>query len=640
MIELDSWKVLIVDDEESVHAMTKLVAKKIEFENKRIEFFSAYNSEETKHILKTEQDIAVIIMDVSMETKDAGLILTEYIREELMNKDIRIIIRTGQPGTAPENEVIIKYDINDYKEKTELSYQKLVTSITIALRSYRDILNLKKSKSDLEKAKKEADRANNVKSQFLANMSHEMRTPMNGIMGIAQLLLYTKLDEQQKEYIQMLKESSDRLMRIINDILDLSKIESGEVKINKKPIIIANTFNKIICEYKELIENKLIIFNTKYDKSIPETILGDEVKILQIISNVLNNAIKFTLKGEILLEFKSNNKNELLIIVKDTGIGIPEGNLENIFEIFTQVDESNTRKFGGTGLGLAITKQLVEKMNGNIHVESELGKGSIFTITLPINKNSNVELPTLEIKEENNNLSEVSILLAEDDLINQKVIGSLLENQGYKVDFAVNGEEVITKAQDKKYNIILMDISIPIIDGLEATKIIREENLNKETPIIALTAHVYSSIKEVCLQNGMNDYIAKPVKAEDLYSKIKDYLIVKDTKNYTQNALKVVKNSEILKEIVDTFLNTDYTEELVENIKTAYTIKDYSALKLHAHRGKSSFKTLGSEKGVEILAKVENIKNGELKANEFDKMIDFLMNEIIEVKNHYKESYL
>lgn len=638
LVDKANWKILIVDDEESVHAMTKLVAKKIEFEKRGIDFFSAYNSEEAKQIIKQESDLAVIIMDVAMETADAGLILTEYIREELRNRDVRIIIRTGQPGTAPENEVILKYDINDYREKTELSYQKLVTSITIALRSYRDIQNLKKSKQDLERAKKEADKANNIKTQFLANMSHEMRTPMNGIMGIAQLLLYTKLDEQQKEYIELLKESSERLMRIINDILDLSKIESGEIKVSEKPFHLREVFEKMISEYKEIIKNKKLLFKTLYDDKLPEVILGDELKMIQIISNVLGNAVKFTLQGEIFLEFNRGDDESIQIIIGDTGIGIPQESKEVIFDIFTQVDESNTRKFGGTGLGLAITKQLVNKMNGKIEVESELGKGSRFIITLPL-VCENVILEANEEKGNENLANEISILLAEDDLINQKVIHSLLEARGYEVDIAVNGEEVITKSKEKKYDVILMDISIPIIDGLEATKIIREAHINKNTPIIALTAHVYSSIREVCLQNGMNDYLAKPVKADELYEKIESFGVESIEKPYEDKAMQVVKHKDILKDIVDAFLNTNYTDELIENIKTAYTIKDYNSLKLHAHRGKSSFKTLGSERGYEILAEVENVNTLYIKPQDFDQLIGYLMDEIADVKAYYRENY-
>lgn len=514
----DMWKILIVDDEESVHAMTKLVSKKLVFENKNVKFYSAYSEEEAKNLLKEHNDIAVVLLDVVMEHRDSGFRLVRFIREELKNKELRIIIRTGQPGTAPEKEVVLKYDINDYREKTDLSYQKLITGLLMSIRNYKDLMALKNSKGETLRAKEEAHKANQVKVQFLANMSHEIRTPMNGIMGITQLLEYTELTQQQEEYVKLLKDSAERLMHTINDILDLSKIESGTIVLKKNPFGVKKLYEEIVNKYQYEFEKKGIEFNYEMDPLMPEYVLGDRDKIYQIISILLDNSIKFTPKGYVRFCMKREKTNYIKIEVEDSGIGMTHQAKDRIFDIFTQEDESNTRKFGGSGLGLAIAKSYVDLMDGEIDVVSELGEGSFFSAIIRI-------LYLEEGKQDLDINNAMSILLVEDDLINQQVISSLLERVSDNVDIAMDGEKALTMTKNKKYDFIFMDISIPIIDGIALTKMIRKMPDYKGIPIVALTAHSHSNIKKMCLDSGMNDYLSKPVKADELYQKIDEFSI-------------------------------------------------------------------------------------------------------------------
>lgn len=513
----DMWNILIVDDEESVHAMTKLVSKKLVFEEKHINFYSAYSEDEAKIILKEHEDIAVALLDVVMEHKDSGFRLVKFIREELKNKELRIIVRTGQPGTAPEKDVILEYDINDYKEKTELDYQKLITSLIMSIRNYRDLMELKNSKVETSKAKEEAYKANQVKIQFLANMSHEIRTPMNGIMGITQLLEYTELSKQQEEYVRLLKDSTERLMHTINDILDLSKIESGTIVLKKAAFSIKKLYEEIINKYQYEFEKKGIEFKHQLDPLIPEYLLGDVDKIFQIISILLDNAIKFTPKGYVRFCLKSVESNRIKIEVEDSGIGMTSQAKNRIFDIFTQEDESNTRKFGGSGLGLAIAKKYTELMDGEVSAKSELGEGSLFSATIRVSY--------LEKGSENLSLNKgMSVLLVEDDLINQQVISRLIEKVADNVDIAMDGEKALTMVEEKIYDFILMDISVPIIDGIELTKMIRKMKAYLDVPIVALTAHSHTEIKKMCIDSGMNDYLTKPVRAKELYGKISELM--------------------------------------------------------------------------------------------------------------------
>ena len=403
-----TWKVLICDDDRSVHRVTKLALDGFKFANKKLEIMYASSGAEGLKIIEQHPDIAVIFQDVIMETNNSGLQAIKYIREVLQNQLVRIILRTGQPAEFPESSVILNYDINDYKSKTELTEQKLFTTLISSLRAYSSLLSLSESRQqlsilntqlqdfnqNLEKivqertielaiAKEAADSANKAKSQFLTNMSHELRTPLNSILGYAQVLQMSDDPINHQKGLDVIQSSGNHLLSLINDILDLSKIEAGKLEIDYEPFYLDGLLTDLIDSLKIQANNQAVEILYQPSGKIPKFVYGDAKRLRQVIFNLMGNAIKFTKKGTVSLVVQSLSHNKIRFDITDSGIGIASENLSKIFESFEQVGNPVDRQ-SGTGLGLAISKKLVAIMGGELNVESTLGKGSNFWLEIDL----------------------------------------------------------------------------------------------------------------------------------------------------------------------------------------------------------------------------------------------------------------
>jgi PAS domain S-box-containing protein len=383
------------------------------------------------------------------------------------------------------------------------------------------------AKNKAEEATKIAEVAVNAKQQFLSNMSHEIRTPMNAIIGFTKVLMKTDLTEKQKEYLQAIKSSGSTLIVLINDILDLAKVDAGKMIFVNSPFKISQSINTILHLFEtKILENNLELVR-EYDSRIPEILLGDSVRLHQILINLLSNALKFTAKGKITLSVNLLNENEekvtLEIKVTDTGIGIPKNKIATIFENFEQAHDITSSLYGGTGLGLAIVKQLVEKQGGIISVKSKVDEGTTFSFTLSFEKtNAEVALENEEAQYETE-IAPLKILVVEDIKLNQLLMKTILDDFNFVWDIADNGKIAIEKLLNNSYDIILMDLQMPVMNGFEATEHIRHK-MNLQIPIIALTADVTTIDLERCKAIGMNDYISKPLDEKLLYSKILDLI--------------------------------------------------------------------------------------------------------------------
>jgi len=553
-------------------------------------------------------------------SKELPEIYKTYIAgtDELYPSDKLPIVRAigGEKDICVEDLEILKKGRRVPLRINATNIRNSKNEVEYAIAVFEDITDVKEAEQKLIEAKKLAEQSIILKEAFLANMSHEIRTPMNAIIGFTDLLLKRQLQPQEKEYIQTIKTSGEGLLRIINDILDVSKMESGMMTFEEHPISIREIFPSLCSMLANKAKEKKLELFFECDSNIPIVVLGDPTRLTQIILNLVGNAIKFTQKGSVSVFAKVVKEDmesyEIEFSVKDTGIGISEDKLQDIFERFRQAESHTTRHYGGTGLGLSIAKQLVELQCGTITAKSVLGVGSLFSFILNFKKTNNVDFTNHKKTNEYNinELSTKNILLVEDNPINIKFVISLLSDYSIKADVAENGKQAIEKIKTNLYDIILMDIEMPEMNGYETTFVIRNE-LKNNTPIIAITANAMAGEKEKCLQSGMNDYISKPIREEVLFEKMYAAIIRNGSK--TKNEKKIVNlnfliksmrgKKEVIRDTIDIFLNQ--VPEDLSLINEAVTKIDFAAIKRFAHRMKSTVSIMGISEMESVLEEME-----------------------------------
>lgn len=461
------------------------------------------------------------------------------VRKQLgLNAAIKII--STQKGKRIMDDIRkLSYNMDKLEEESLIDRNKIAVDsyflaqlyvvlggvISILIATFLMIINNQsfKLKKHLLKSEEVLTVALSSKQQFLSNMSHEIRTPMNAILGFTKIMLKTDLAPKQKQYLDAIKTSSDGLIILIDDILDLAKVDAGKMTFEEIPFKMESSISSMIQVFDLKIKEHNLELIKEYDSKIPEVLLGDKVRLHQILLNLLGNALKFTTKGKITVAVRLLNEDEdtttIEFAITDTGIGIAEDELEYIFENFQQATSSSSRIFGGTGLGLGICKQLVEKQGGTISVKSKINEGATFSFTLSFKKtNAEIKSEIIELKLDDE-IKIIKVLLAEDIKLNQLLMKIILDDFNFKYDIADNGKIAIEKLQTESYDIILMDLQMPEMDGYEATAYIRDI-MNLKIPIIALTADVTTADVEKCKAIGMNDYISKPLDERVLYTKI------------------------------------------------------------------------------------------------------------------------
>lgn len=481
--------------------------------------------------------------------------------------------------------------------------------------------------TELKKAKKTTEDLGKAKDLFLANVSHEIRTPMNGILGVVNLLIQTNLTQHQQKMASMINDAATNLLVIVNDILNIEKINSGKLDLEEIPFLLNEKVSIIIESFQHKAKDKNLILSFQNEINQNLDIIGDPYRLSQILNNLIGNAIKFTEKGgvEITVNTITESSDQIWIrfAVKDTGIGIDKNKIDHLFEPFIQAEHSTTRKYGGTGLGLSISKNLIELLGGRIAVDSKPNEGSLFSFNIPFKKN-NSAISDLPIIPDYGKLNGCRVLLAEDVEMNQFIARSILEEKGMYVTIASDGKEVIEKVSNYQFDLILMDISMPFIDGIQATSIIRSlpNSQKKNIPIIALTANSLRGDEKKYIEAGMNGYISKPFLKDQFLNAILSTLtvstfVILDTpfkeqetitsKLYNEQQIMGMSNTkpEFAEKMIGLFLKTMPSD--LELLEKSAQIRDWEMVERTAHRMKSAIRGMGITVAVKQVKQVEEI---------------------------------
>ena len=632
----------IYKDENNIVIGAVVVARDIT-QQKKLE----RNLTEYKHLFNENLDFACIasadgVFEIINNTfsKILGFSESELIGNSFLNfvhpDDIAPTIKTvenlkkGVPAISFKNRYITKsgeFVTLDWKSNFNKKTQKIYAiarDITAQIKLEQELTEAKiyaEIAANLaEDARVNAEEALKSKQQFLSNMSHEIRTPMNAIIGFTKVFLKTELTAKQKEFLLAIKMSGDAMIVLINDILDLAKVDSGQMTFEKTPFKLALSITSMLHLFETKVQEKNLKLNNIYDTAIPEVVVGDAIRLNQIILNLVSNAVKFTTDGQIDVSTQMLSQDEHKVSIKfsvtDTGIGIQANKISKIFENFQQATNTTSRLYGGTGLGLAIVKQLVEGQGGKITINSKINKGSTFSFVLDFEKTDAEAILEPEILELNTDVKDIKILVVEDMELNQLLMKTLLDDFGFECDITANGKLAIEKLKTKTYDIILMDLQMPEMNGFEATEYIRKK-LKLTIPIIALTADVTTVDVEKCRVIGMNDYISKPVDERLLYSKLiafarKPVAIIehiagqnpnKDTIKYVDMSYltKLTKSDpHLMSQMINAYL--EQTPPLISAMKKSLVDKDWKMLQSAVHKMIPSFAVVGLAPNIQEIA--------------------------------------
>jgi two-component system, sensor histidine kinase len=534
-IQTHNITVLLIDDQ----AMIGEAVRRMLVDEKDI-IFHFCNDPARAISIASEVSPTVILVDLVMPEID-GLTLVRFFRASPLTRDIPIIVLSTTEDPKVKASAFAK-EANDYLVKLP-DRLELVARIRHHSKGYINLLDknaafkaLLESQKALEKAKEQAVAATRAKSDFLACMSHDIRTPMNAIIGMSDVLSETELTTDQMQYVRVLRSAGETLLALINDILDFSKIEAGQLHLEKIALKLRELVSDTVDIAKVRAKEKGLEIETAIDENVPNAVLGDPTRIRQILINLLSNAIKFTEKGKVTVriarEKDVSEGTRLLFSVADTGIGIPHDKQTVLFQKFMQVDSSMTRKYGGTGLGLAICRQLCEMMDGRIWVESAGGSGSVFHFTLVVGLNTDADagksIAATEAKPvvESAPVAPLRILLVDDMPENRMLIQTYLKKTPHQIEIAENGDAALSRFKEKACDLVLMDMQMPVMDGYTATREIRKWELangKAPTPVVALTSHAMAEDAKKSVDAGCNDHVVKPIRKALLLEVIAKY---------------------------------------------------------------------------------------------------------------------